>query len=78
MTSFERQLTPLCVDSARALWASFCFRLLNLSTMLPIVRKRVFQEPNGSPTLPVFLYYINNNHGNLSSAYPAAESAEQA
>ena len=22
------QLTPLCVDSARALWASFCFRFL--------------------------------------------------
>ena len=25
VTSFERWLTPLCVDSARALWASFCF-----------------------------------------------------
>ena len=25
VTSFERKLTPLCVDSARALWASFCF-----------------------------------------------------
>ena len=23
---FERWLTPLCVDSARELWASFCFR----------------------------------------------------
>ena len=27
VTSFERQLTPLCADSARALWASFCFSL---------------------------------------------------
>ena len=25
---FEHQLTPLCVDSARALWASFCLRLV--------------------------------------------------
>ena len=24
VTSFECQLSPLCVDSARALWASFC------------------------------------------------------
>ena len=28
VTSFERELTPLCVGSARALWASFCFRLM--------------------------------------------------
>ena len=28
VTYFERLLTPLCVDFARALWASFCFRLL--------------------------------------------------
>ena len=28
VTYFEHQLTPLCVDSARALWASFCFRSL--------------------------------------------------
>ena len=27
VTSFGRFLTPLCVHSARALWASFCFRL---------------------------------------------------
>jgi len=26
VASFERWLTPLCVDCARALWASFCFR----------------------------------------------------
>ena len=26
VTYFERLLTPLFVDSARALWASFCFR----------------------------------------------------
>ena len=26
VTYFERWLTPLCVDSARALWGSFCFR----------------------------------------------------
>ena len=26
VTSFERQLTPLCVDSASAFWALFCFR----------------------------------------------------
>ena len=25
VTTFERQLTPLCVDSAWVLWASFCF-----------------------------------------------------
>ena len=31
-------LTPLCVDSARALWASFCFRFVTLST--PTVRSR--------------------------------------
>ena len=29
-TFFERQLTPLLVDSAHALWASFCFRLFKL------------------------------------------------
>ena len=28
LTSLKRWLTPLCVDSARALWASFCFRFL--------------------------------------------------
>ena len=27
VTYFERQLTPLCIDSARALWASFCFQI---------------------------------------------------
>ena len=27
VTSFERKLAPLFVDSAQALWASFCFRL---------------------------------------------------
>ena len=27
-TYFERQLTPVCVDSAQAIWASFCFRFL--------------------------------------------------
>ena len=27
---FERQLTPLCVDSARALWASFCLRFVTI------------------------------------------------
>ena len=25
---WEHQLTPMCVDSARALWASFCFRIV--------------------------------------------------
>ena len=28
VTYFERQLTHLCVDSAQALWASFCFRFV--------------------------------------------------
>ena len=28
VTSFECWLTPLCVDSAQALWASLCFRLI--------------------------------------------------
>ena len=28
VTCFERSLTPLCVDSARALWVSFCFRFV--------------------------------------------------
>ena len=27
VTSFERKLTPLFVDSVQKLWASFCFRL---------------------------------------------------
>ena len=31
VTYFERQLTPLCVDSARALWASVCFRFFSLT-----------------------------------------------
>ena len=30
VTFFERLLTPLCVDSARALWVSFCFRFVTM------------------------------------------------
>ena len=30
VTSFERLLTLLCVDSARALWVSFCFRFVTM------------------------------------------------
>ena len=33
VTCFERQLTPLCVDFARALWASFCFRFVTSDTI---------------------------------------------
>ena len=29
VTYFERKSTPLLVDSARALWASFCFRFVD-------------------------------------------------
>ena len=29
VTDFERYLTPLCADSARALWASFCLRVID-------------------------------------------------
>ena len=39
VTYFERRLTPLFVESAHAVWASFCFRLLlkwrKLSVLLP-------------------------------------------
>ena len=30
---FKCWLTPLCVDSARVFWASFCFRLVSISQM---------------------------------------------
>ena len=35
VTFFKRWLTPLGVDSARVLWASFCFRTFSLSISNP-------------------------------------------
>ena len=35
VTYFERLLTPLCVDSARALWVSFCFRFVSFLGIFP-------------------------------------------
>ena len=34
VTYFECKLTPLLVDSARALWASFCFRFISFAQIL--------------------------------------------
>ena len=36
----ERCLTPLCVDSTRALWASFCFRFVSQFNVVHIIDKQ--------------------------------------
>ena len=41
---FKRWLAPLCVDSAQALWASFCFRLkIILTAVKPITITNAFR-----------------------------------
>ena len=44
-TSFESWLTPLCVASARALWASFCFQIIHFFVMTHLPTR--LQKPTG-------------------------------
>ena len=70
VTYFERKLTPLCVDFARPLWASFCFRSV-----------RIHPEANLCMCLFVCLYvepvwrsedYVRSRKNNLVLSYVCA------
>ena len=74
VTYFERQLTPLSVNSAQALWASFCFRLhlnqqyspsssLRSSSDTRILKLQRFnRKTHGFRTFSHFGPHILNNH----------------
>ena len=59
VASFDHLLTPLCADSAHALWASFCFRLFTWDSALESTFKSSIVRSN--------LYHLHSTSNILAS-----------